>query len=45
MEALTVGFQGNKYASNSCIGKQEIEEFNRVFSLHSAKDSIKKVAD
>jgi hypothetical protein len=25
MEALTVRFRGNEYASSSCIGKQEIE--------------------
>jgi hypothetical protein len=37
MEALTVGFCGNEYASGSCIGKQEIEGFNRVFFLQLAK--------
>jgi hypothetical protein len=37
-EAVTVGFRGNEYASSSCIGKREIEGFNRVFSLQSAKD-------
>jgi hypothetical protein len=34
MEALTVGFRSNEYASGSCIRKQEIEGFNKVFSLH-----------
>jgi hypothetical protein len=45
MEALIVGFRGNEYASGSCIGKQEIEGFNRLFSLQSAKDSVKRMAD
>jgi hypothetical protein len=41
MEALTVGFRSNKYASSSCIRKQEMEGFNRVFSLQSVKDYLK----
>jgi hypothetical protein len=45
MEALRVGFPRNEYASGSCIGKQEIEGFNKVFSLHSAKDKLKRMAD
>jgi hypothetical protein len=38
-EALKVGFRGNEYASGSYIGKQEIDGFNRVFYLQSAKNS------
>jgi hypothetical protein len=38
MEALTVRFRSNEYASSSCIGKQEIEGFKKVFPLQSAKD-------
>jgi hypothetical protein len=45
MEALTVRFPGNEYASGSRIGKQEIEGFNRVFSLQSAKDSLKEMVE
>jgi hypothetical protein len=45
MEALTVGFCSNEYASGSCIGKQEIEPFNRLFSLQSAQDYLKRMAD
>jgi hypothetical protein len=44
-EALTVRFRGNEYASGSCIGKQEIEVFNRVFSLQWAQDSLKRMAN
>jgi hypothetical protein len=42
MEDLTVGFRGNEYTRGSCIGKQEIEGFSRVFSLQSAKDYLKE---
>jgi hypothetical protein len=45
MEALTMGFCGNEYASSRCIGKQETEGFNRVVSLQSAKDYLKRMAD
>jgi hypothetical protein len=40
-----VRFGGNKYASGSCIGKQEIEGFKKVFLLQSAKDYLKRMAD
>jgi hypothetical protein len=36
-EALTVRFLGNEYA-NTLAEMQEIEGFNGVFSLQSAKD-------
>jgi hypothetical protein len=32
-------FRGNEYASGSCFGEQEIQGFNRVFSLQLAKNS------
>jgi hypothetical protein len=32
-------FRGNEYASSSCIGKQEIEGFKKMFPLQSAKNS------
>jgi hypothetical protein len=44
-DALTVRFRGNKYASSSCIRKREIKGFKKVFSLHSAEDYLKRMAD
>jgi hypothetical protein len=45
MKALTLGSRGNEYASGRCIGKQEIEGFDKVFSIQSAKGSVKRMAD
>jgi hypothetical protein len=38
-------YNGNEYASGSCMGKQEIEGLKKVFSLQSTKDSLKRMAD
>jgi hypothetical protein len=43
MKALTVKFRGNEYASDRCIGKQEIEGFDKVFSTRIVKDCLKEM--
>jgi hypothetical protein len=42
-EALTVRIRGSEYVSSRCIAKQEVEGFNRVFCLQSAKDLLKRM--
>jgi hypothetical protein len=45
MNALTVGFPRNEFASGRLIGIEGIEGFQKVSSVQSAKDSLKGMAD